>query len=262
MLDAKTTLPAIAADLERMTEAGPLWHGAIEALAAQGLTHVIHLTTSPDRADVRLRTTIPGLYDGFDPGQDPFLDWCCDSYGATLTGPDYLEGRDFLPEEAKALIRRSGLFGFRSGIAFPMRLTGSERFGGFNLGCGLDRATFEGRYLPRESELRFFCIVVHRRFEELEAEAETSDGFRKRLVAPTLAKLAELTPREREVMYLMSQGLSRKESARLCGIAPGTVAEHTKSAYRKLGINNRVDATRLMIEAEQACLLGDLTPRD
>ncbi len=52
----------------------------------------------------------------------------------------------------------------------------------------------------------------------------------------------ELTPREREILELLSTGLSDNEiSSRLC-IAAGTVRHHVHSILRKLHLRNRVQA--------------------
>ena len=61
-------------------------------------------------------------------------------------------------------------------------------------------------------------------------------------LAPQTKVTDQLSPREREIIYLIARGLSRKECARLCQISPHTVAEYTKNAYRKLGVRNRFEA--------------------
>lgn len=53
---------------------------------------------------------------------------------------------------------------------------------------------------------------------------------------------AILTPRERQVLELMSRGLSRKESARAMDLSPFTVAEYVQSIYRKLQVRSRGEA--------------------
>lgn len=57
-----------------------------------------------------------------------------------------------------------------------------------------------------------------------------------------------LTKRELEVTYLMSQGNSTKEIARLLNISNHTIADYMKSIYLKLGVNNRISA---IIEAQK-----------
>ena len=53
-----------------------------------------------------------------------------------------------------------------------------------------------------------------------------------------------MTPREQEIMSLLSDGLSAHRIATSLGISEGTVNTHIGNIYRKLGVNNRVDAIR------------------
>jgi DNA-binding NarL/FixJ family response regulator len=54
-----------------------------------------------------------------------------------------------------------------------------------------------------------------------------------------------LTHREREVMRLVSDGLSNKEVGRKLNVAEGTVKVHLSSIYEKLGVNNRTTLANL-----------------
>jgi DNA-binding CsgD family transcriptional regulator len=53
---------------------------------------------------------------------------------------------------------------------------------------------------------------------------------------------AGLTPREREVLALVAEGLSNTEIAGRLWLAPSTVAKHLEQAYRKLGVRSRTAA--------------------
>ena len=55
----------------------------------------------------------------------------------------------------------------------------------------------------------------------------------------TESVLEVLTDREREIMRLVSGGLSNKEIARRLSISQGTIKVHLHNIYEKLGINNR-----------------------
>ena len=67
------------------------------------------------------------------------------------------------------------------------------------------------------------------------------------------ARLAErsahptLTPREIEVMELVTQGLRNKEIAASLGISEGTVQVHMKSIFAKLGVNDRTAAVKIAV---------------
>ena len=57
-----------------------------------------------------------------------------------------------------------------------------------------------------------------------------------------------LSPREREVVGLLVQGLSNKEIGHRLGIEVVTVALHLRSVYRKLGVTSRTQAVRMAME--------------
>ena len=240
---------AACARIEAASDIEAAWAETVAALDAEGVGVVLYISTDAARADLRTRATVPALYEGADPAADPFLDHCCASYAITHTGVAFLPDYPYLPEGAVAFIRRAEGFGFQSGLAIPMRLQGSDRYGGFNLGTALDRAAFEARIVPRQEQFRTLCLVAHRRMEELglDAPASAPVDFRTRMIAPDEGALSDLSPREREVLWLQLQGLCRKEVARMCAISPHTVAEYTSKAYRKLGVSNRMQAARLVL---------------
>jgi len=53
---------------------------------------------------------------------------------------------------------------------------------------------------------------------------------------------ATLTPREREILDLLSQGLTMRQIGRRLGISPRTVETHVAKLYRKLSVRTRVQA--------------------
>jgi len=58
---------------------------------------------------------------------------------------------------------------------------------------------------------------------------------------PTAYKysLATLTVRERQIVHLVSKGLSNREVASRLNLAEGTIKAHLHNIYQKLPINNR-----------------------
>lgn len=63
-----------------------------------------------------------------------------------------------------------------------------------------------------------------------------------------------LTPREREVLELLSDGLSARQVARRLALSERTINTHVANLYRKLGVSNRVQAVR------EGIRLGLVTP--
>jgi DNA-binding CsgD family transcriptional regulator/tetratricopeptide (TPR) repeat protein len=59
-----------------------------------------------------------------------------------------------------------------------------------------------------------------------------------------------LTPRERQVLALIAEGLSNKQIAERLVISQGTVIRHVANIFAKLGVNNRTAAARAAIEIE------------
>ena len=59
--------------------------------------------------------------------------------------------------------------------------------------------------------------------------------------------LAALTPREREVVLRVVEGLTDRQIAERLRLSPHTVTQHVKRAYRKLDVDSRVSLTRLLL---------------
>ncbi len=57
----------------------------------------------------------------------------------------------------------------------------------------------------------------------------------------------QLTPREREVLQLISNGQSNKEAGRALGISPRTIEVHRARVMEKLGARNTADLMRIIL---------------
>ncbi|BAL89554.1 putative LuxR-family transcriptional regulator [Actinoplanes missouriensis 431] len=106
------------------------------------------------------------------------------------------------------------------------------------------------------------CLLAAGRREEATAQAEAAAGLlagwagwrvaqldrvRARLgltptgAEPAVTGAAALTPREREVAVLISDGMTNAELARRLYISPKTAAVHVSSILRKLGVSSRTE---------------------
>ena len=54
--------------------------------------------------------------------------------------------------------------------------------------------------------------------------------------------LSPLTPREKDVLELLAEGLTNAEIAKRIGIGDRTVRTHLRSIYEKLWVRNRTEA--------------------
>ena len=78
--------------------------------------------------------------------------------------------------------------------------------------------------------------------------SELVDGAlaRARELRQKLERLnSALTPREREIMLLVSDGLSNKEVGRRLNITEGTVKVHLYAIYQKVAVNNRTTLSNI-----------------
>jgi len=51
-----------------------------------------------------------------------------------------------------------------------------------------------------------------------------------------------ITPREKEVLLLLSKGLTYKKTAEQMGVSHETIKKHLKNIYRKLNVQNKIEA--------------------
>lgn len=99
-------------------------------------------------------------------------------------------------------------------------------------------------YLPIPLERERLGAAI----ETVLAEARSHQDRRVRHVHAK-ALLAKLSPREYEVLDLLSNGFSNKEIAREMGISHRTVEIHRMNALVKIGARHSAEAVRLRLEA-------------
>lgn len=243
--------------IESMDNLDSVWEAFVPLAKELGFDYVVYTISSNDNHDFF-------YYDNFglhpkDEKEfyDPFLEFCCHSYETTFTGVEFSElHADFdLPPKAIKVMARASDLGMISGIGIPLRLTGSNRYGGFNLGTGLKRESFEKLCEEIENSAQVVCMLVHRKIEQIldqcnimvETKADTSSRAETWEGSKSVAKkLANLTPKEKDIINKIANGFSRKRCADSLFVSESTVSTHMKNIYRKLGVHNRVQATNIV----------------
>ena len=95
-------------------------------------------------------------------------------------------------------------------------------------------------YLARRFEERH----ARRRLRSLTTLLERAGVTVDAVPRDVLADDGPLTPREREVLALVAEGLTNAQIARRLWISAGTVRRHLENAYAKLGVHTRTAAVR------------------
>lgn len=80
---------------------------------------------------------------------------------------------------------------------------------------------------------------------EVEGGGDRSDDSRD----AARARIAALSPRQREVLLLMAEGLLNKQIAWKLGLSERTIKMHRSALLRSLGLETTADAIRLAVEA-------------
>lgn len=77
-------------------------------------------------------------------------------------------------------------------------------------------------------------------------------GARARAKSANADRIARLSVRERECLRLVGDGLSSKKIARILAIKPASVDTLIQRARDKLGVSDRMQAAKMLLEHEAA----------
>ena len=72
----------------------------------------------------------------------------------------------------------------------------------------------------------------------------------------------DLTPRQREIVRLVSLGCSVHEIADILDLAPSTVDNHKTRAMERLGVNKVALLTRMAVKHRISALKDKLSPKE
>ena len=67
-----------------------------------------------------------------------------------------------------------------------------------------------------------------------------------------------LTPRERDILRLLGDGLANHDIAATLGLSDHTVKFHLRSIFSKLGAHSRTEAVSVAVRRGCCCCSGDL----
>lgn len=130
-----------------------------------------------------------------------------------------------LNEQQKQMLKDYKVFGFVDGIAVPV-------FGPMGTIAVFSLATLSATLDLSDSQLQtlqFACVQVHNRYFDIAKIG--SDAPTKRL-----------SPREREALALVADGLASPAIAERLGISENTVDTMLRRIFAKLNVNNRISA--------------------
>ena len=119
------------------------------------------------------------------------------------------------------LINEAGEVGLRTGLVFPMRLSGRFGFAGLSISNSMGREEFDRFLVDRKMVAHLAAMYAHTRIQ-MQLTGEQAAQF-------------HLTSREREVLLWMARGLPSKVAAYRLGISSKTVELHLSGARKKLG---------------------------
>lgn len=146
-------------------------------------------------------------------------------------------------------VRQRPAFRMLPVIFLTERASTEERIRGYELGCDL--------YLPKPFEMQELGAMIRnllerslirsewRRFPVVDSRTPTDDPAPvPAIAAPPL----NLSPREQEVLDLLTQGLSNAHIGNQLHLSPRTVEKYVSSLLRKTETSNRAELVRFALE--------------
>lgn len=125
-------------------------------------------------------------------------------------------------------------------------------FAGIAADGGLQRLALDGAciVLSKDSDAEMLVATL-RKAAQGRAAASPSNGQANEQPRADEKPLTQLTDRERQIMRLVSEGLSNKEIGRRLNLADGTIKVHLHHIFQKLDISNRTVLAALAISRNE-----------
>lgn len=125
-------------------------------------------------------------------------------------------------------------------------------FAGTATDCELQRLASDGTciVLSKDSDAEMLVATL-RKAAQGQAAASPNAWLANDEARPDEKPLTQLTDRERQIMRLVSEGLSNKEIGRRLNLADGTIKVHLHHIFQKLDISNRTVLAALAISRNE-----------
>jgi len=148
-------------------------------------------------------------------------------------------------------VRQQSGFRLLPVILLTARTKTQERILGYQSGCDL--------YLPKPFELEELAAAIRNllersqiiqseyRFSQKENKAADVHNSLFTEIQPS-ELLSSLTPREQEVLELLTHGLSNAQMGHQLHLSPRTVEKYVSSLLRKTSTNNRAELVRFAMK--------------
>lgn len=143
------------------------------------------------------------------------------------------------------------ILGYRKALPNVKTIIVGERYNEENV-LVMMQGGAHGFFKPKQGDENLIkCIrVVYKGDYWLEAELinrilkgyQDKNNVLKSLVGISTKKLKKLTPREMEIMKLISESMTNEEIAEKLFLSTKTVKTHVRNIFEKTGIRNRVEA--------------------
>ncbi|MHC4043487.1 LuxR C-terminal-related transcriptional regulator [Bradyrhizobium sp. 23AC] len=141
------------------------------------------------------------------------------------------------------MLARANAVGPRAPIIF---------FTGITADSELERLALNGAciVLSKDSDAEMLVATL-RKAAQGQAAVLSSNGHVSEAPLASVKPLTQLTDRERQIMRLVSEGLSNKEIGRRLNLADGTIKVHLHHIFQKLEISNRTVLAAMAISRSE-----------